>query len=365
MKKEYLSRLKELLDRYDMSDTEKQDILDDYSDMYDNWEEKDMSHDEIVEKLGKPRGIIGSLVEGYRRMPKPADKSAKIIAVTPFIALVLFFIGGFGFDLWWYSWMAFLIIPVTAIIVEMSKSKDPHITTALSPFVATIAFFILGFAYDLWHPGWVVYIIIPILGVFNSREEMPFITLLTALSPFAAVIAYVYLGEMGYWHNMWVVFLIIPFLGGFHEEKAWKKVASSVLIIGGVAAYLYLGDMYNEWLWTGFAFAPLVLFYLLNGNIIIVDKNAPKDYKVLVVATVVAYAAVSLLTQAWVITWLIFFAIPLYAINKETEQPEKTIAFTPFIATTIFMLLGFFFGIWAWAWLAFLLIPVTAIIKSV
>ncbi len=364
MKKEYLLGLKELLDRYDMSEQEKQDILADYSDMYDNWEERGMSDDEIVEKLGKPKGIIGSLVEGYRRIPKPSDGKEKIIALSPFVATIIFFIAGFGFNQWLYSWLAFILIPVTAIIVEMSRSKDPHVTTALSPFVTGVAYFIIGMEYQLWHPGWLIFLAIPLIAIFNSRDEMNFRTLLTAISPFVAVIAYVVLGDMGYWHNMWVVFLIIPFLGAT-LETGFKRVFLLLFLPVAVIAYLYLGDMYNEWLYTALVFTPLLVFYIINGNVQLWDKDAPKDYQILVAATVTTYVVVSLITQAWLITWLIFFAIPMYAINQETEQPEKTIAFTPFIATTIFILLGFFFGIWAWAWIAFLIIPVVAIIKSV
>lgn len=364
MKNEYLSRLKELLDRYDMSEQEKQDILNDYSDMYDNWEERGMSDQEIVEKLGKPKGIIGSLVEGYRRIPKPSDGTEKIIALSPFVATIIFFIAGFGFDLWLYAWISFILIPITAIIVEMSKSKDPHITTALSPFVTGIGYYILGMEYQLWHPGWLIFLAIPIIAIINSRKEMNRRTLLTSLSPFAALIAYVYLGEMGYWHNMWVVFLVIPFIGATLEE-GWKRIFLLLFIPVGVIAYLYLGDMYGEWLYTGLVFLPLLAFYIYNGNIQLWDKDAPRDYQIVVLATVATYFAVSLLTQAWLVSWLVFFAIPLYAINKETEQPEKTIAFTPFIATTLFMLLGYIFGIWAWAWLVFLIIPMVAIIKSV
>ena len=366
MKHEYLSRLKELLDRYDVSDQEKQDILDDYSDMYDNWEQKDMSHDEIVEKLGKPRGIIGSLVEGYRRMPKPKDGSERIIALSPFVALVIFFIAGFGFNEWVYSWMAFILIPVTAIIVEMGKSRDPHITTALSPFITGIIYYILIIEYQLWHPGWLVFLLIPVLGVFNSRKTMSFLTLLTSLSPFAAVLAYVLLGEEGYWHNMWVVFLIIPFLGSLHQKETWKKVFTIIYYPAAVVAYLYLGDMTGNWVFPAAVFLPIIAYHIITGDIQIgIESDAPRDYKIVSVVTIVLYIAVSVLTNAWLITWLIFFIIPVYAIRKETEEPEQTIAFTPFIATTIFMLLGFFFGVWAWAWLAFLIIPVVAIIKSV
>lgn len=368
MKNEYLVKLKELLDRYNMDESEKQDILNDYEDMFDGWKDRGMSDEEVEQKLGKPRNIISSLTEGYKRIPKPQTPSTKIIALSPFVATIIFFVLGFGFDGWAYAWMAYFLIPVTAITIEMGKSDPTHLTTALSPFVAAIAYFILGFFYQLWHPGWLVFIIIPILGVFNSRKEMNFLTLVTALSPFAAAIAFVILGEAGYWYEGWLVFLVVPFFAYFHESRLGRRYISILLLIVGAIGYLYV-LMYTDLLW-GYgllAFVPYVVQQILIGNIIIydVDGEIPNGYKYTVVIAAILYFAVSFLTGWWAITWLIFLAIPVYAINKEVPQPEKVIALSPFIALSLFMLLGFFLGIWAWAWIAFLIIPMTAIVKSV
>lgn len=363
MKKEYLLMLKELLDRYDMPENEKEDILEDYSEMYDNYKERGVSEEEIQEKLGKPKSVIAGLVEGYRRIPKPSDSRHKLIAVSPFISLVVFFVLGFGFGEWVYSWMSFLLIPVTAIIVEMSRSKDPHITTALSPFIATVAFYILGMHYGLWHPGWAVFLIIPILGVFNSRKEMNTLALLTALSPFAAVVAYIYIGELGYYHPGWLILFVVPFVGAIHEKTS-KMLLIWLLIAIGVGGYLYLDSSFDFGNYSLLTFAPLALFYLLQSENGLFSPEVPKGYKITVAASVVTYFLVSFLTGAWEVTWLIFFAIPVYAINREVEGSEKQIALTPFIATTIFMLVGFFFSAWAWSWLAFLIIPIWAIIKE-
>ena len=95
-----------------------------------------MNDDEVEEKLGRPNKIIGSLVEGFKRVPRPVDKRTKLISVMPFISLVIFFVLGFAFDGWTYSWMAFLLIPMVAIVSEMGRESNPHISTALSPFIA-------------------------------------------------------------------------------------------------------------------------------------------------------------------------------------------------------------------------------------
>lgn len=364
MKQKYLDMLSELLSRYDMSDEEKKDIVSDYNEMYDNWTEKGMSPEEVEEKLGKPRSIIGSLVEGYRRIPKPADNKAKFIAVSPFISLVIFAILAFGFNEYVYSWMAFLLIPMSAIILSMTGDDRSHVTTALSPFVTAIVYYIIGMEYGLWHPGWLVFLLIPILGVFNSRSEMKTIVLMIALSPFAALIAFIVIGEQGYYDLSWLVFFVIPFLGATTEKVGWKKAFMLIGIPVAVAAYYYFATTYNEPYWSLFAFTHLVIYWLLNGDIIKIDSETPKEYKIVIAASAATYIIISLFSGWWAITWLVFLAIPVFAIMKETDQPEKTIALTPFISLTVFMLVGFFFGEWVWASFAFLLVPVTAIIKS-
>ena len=167
---------------------------------------------------------------------------------SPFVATITFLILGFGFDLWHPGWMIFLIIPVTAIIMSMGKTKQDHLSTALSPFGATVTFLLLGFVFDLWHPGWMVFLIIPVLGIWNSRYSMRKIDLLTALSPFIAVVAYTVLGYYGYFAEGWVVFLIIPMFGIFNYPNKKVMLLWEFLLIGGVTGYLYI-LLYTETSW--------------------------------------------------------------------------------------------------------------------
>lgn len=368
MKTEYLKTLRELLDRYQMEEEEKQDIVNDYNDMYENYLDYGMSDEDVEKKLGKPKSIIGSLVEGFKRIPKKQTKSSKLIAIMPFVSLILFFVGGFVFDAWAYAWMAFLLIPVVAIISGMMEDKDKNVLTALSPFAATIAFFILGFGFDLWHPGWVVFLVIPMTAIIVNSKGMKFFAFLTALSPFIAILAYVYLGiQHELWHPSWLVFLFIPAVGLLNEKNIGRLLLSELLLLGGIAGYLYLGYTFeNMWQIGALSFLPFVAYMVYTGNIEIgvFNKDVPKGYKIVVVASTITYFIVSFATGWWAISWLIFFAIPVYAILREVDGEPKIIAITPFIATSLFMILGFAFGLWAWSWIAFLIIPVVAILKS-
>ncbi len=365
MKDSYLAELKLLLDNYVMEESEKEEIIADYLEMYEGYQSKGMTDDEIIHKLGVPKRIIRDLTEGFKRVEKPLRGGEKIIALTPFIALIVFFILGFGFNLWHPGWLVFTIIPITAIIVEMGKTRDEQLTTALSPFFATLLFLYLGFYHNLWHPGWLVFIIIPMLGIWNSRRTLTFLDLLISLAPFFAIIAYVFLGLKGYWQEGWVVFVAIPMLGVLKEKNKLRLMLWEILLIFGVLGYLYVGYTYPAmWKYGLFAFVPVALYGIIVGETDVNFMKMPRNYQKLVVATLTVFFLLGFIFNLWGVAWLVFLAIPLYAITTESPKKHRAVASIPFISLIIFFILGFFFGLWGYSWLAFLLIPIVAIVKE-
>jgi len=416
MKNDYLEELRELLNNYQMEEIEKQDIITDYEDIYDGWTDKGLNDEEVEKKLGNPRSIIKDLTEGYRKVEKPIPGGEKIIALSPFFATITFLILGIGFDLWHPGWLIFTVIPVTAIFMEMGKTREEHLTTALSPFVAGVTFFILGFGFDLWHPGWIVFIIIPILGVWNSRRDMNIPVLLVSLSPFISGIIYLYLGVyMNLWHPGWIVFFLIPILGVFtgakgmsvlnlfvslspfvatitfvflydagnavpgwiifliipilgiiNEKSKVKMFIMEILIILGIVGYLYLGYNFEDmWGYALITFIPFILYTIYIGDIEVGYGKSSKEYKIVSVISVVIFFALGLLLDLWDVAWLVLLAIPVYAIIKEVPKKDKLVSLSPFLALTIFFLLGYIFNIWEYSWLAFFIIPIVAIVKNV
>ncbi len=365
MKQDYLKQLKLLLDNYRMEDKEKQDILTDYDDMYENYRDFGMSETDIEVKLGDPNRIIHDLTEGYAKVGDAVELSpgkTKAIALSPFAALLLFFVGGFLFDGWTYSWMAFLLIPVTAITLNMAGS-DKHLFTALSPFAALIAFFVLGFVFELWHPGWLVFTVIPFIAITTEIKTMKPLEYLTAISFFLILPVYVlYFGERDLWIPGWLIFLAIPAIGALNEKSLLKILIWELLIVGGVAGYLWIGEAYDRFDLALLAFLPLVSYALLReeGGI----RQMPKEYRYLLLLSVVVYVALGLLFDLWGYAWLVFLSIPVYAIYTNAEGSARIIGIMPFVATFLFMTLGWFFDLWAFAWMAYLLIPVVAIIKE-
>lgn len=364
MKNNYLEDLRKLLDDYKMDDIEKVDIITDYSDMYDSWNEKGLTDDEVEKKLGHPRSIIRELTEGYKKVESPLPGSEKAIALSPFVTTIAYLVLGFGFDLWHPGWLIFLLIPVTAIIMSMGKTKEDHLTTALSPFIATTIYLVLGFGYDLWHPAWIIFLIIPVLGIWNSRYEMRKIDLLTALSPFISVLAYMALGYYGYWVEGVVVFMLIPMLGILNHPNKKAVFLWEILAIVGIAGFLYIGTSYeNAWQYSWLAFIPFVVMSIFMNDWSDTE-NMSKPYILISAGSLLAFLLFGLLVGDWAVAWLFFLAIPVYAISTETNNKEKAVALSPFVALVIFMLVGYYFNLWHLSWIIFTIIPMTAIIKN-
>ncbi|WP_200952469.1 DUF1707 domain-containing protein [Agromyces sp. Soil535] len=99
-----------------------------------------------------------------------------IMALTPFIALGLFLLFGFQGSFVW-SWLWFLVIPVAAIIIYVPGRPPNGARTsgalggrigdtimALTPFLAIGLFFLTGFLSGfIW--AWLWFLIIPIAGI--------------------------------------------------------------------------------------------------------------------------------------------------------------------------------------------------------
>lgn len=315
----YLKRLRGLLEEYDLRESEIEDICEDYTSLWEECVEKGMTDLEINDKLGNPDDIIDGLVDGASKLEdvkayRRRKNNNKFVAISPFIALIAFFLLGFVANQWMYSWMVFLLIPVSAIVLNRGNDRILSTLTALSPFVALVLYFLLFAANGLWHPGWLIFLLIPAVGVLNDDNKL-----------------YVVIFEF--------------------------------LLLGGIALFLYLDGIpeYSKYAWM--SFLPVVIAGLLNGDII-VTWNLSRDYILILVTAAIIYLAGGYWLDLWGYLWLVFLAIPVYAIWKESGKNERLIATMPFVAVTIFMTIGYFFGGWAYAWLAFLLIPMVAILKE-
>jgi uncharacterized membrane protein len=249
---------------------------------------------------------------------------------------------------------------------QMKRYKHKFI--ALSPFFAVLIFMIVGMSTDIWHPTWLIFLIVPVTAITLSTDKQ---NKVIALSPFVAVITFILVGTYtNYWNPAWLIFLIIPITALVYEKDKVKKTLMISSIAIAVAFYLYMGYAQDDFLIGGFGFLlPLVvMLYYAELQFEVVVKNPLKRKNALIFTSVIlgAIATFFLLgyfADGWVYAWMVFLLIPMTAIFLY-DKPRKLTPFMPFIAVIIFYSLGHFFGLFEISWIAFLFIPVVAIIEN-
>lgn len=358
--------LKEIYDYFIEKEVIKHDIdnvIADYSELYDEAIGLGLSDGDVISKLGTAKDIYYGIEDTLRH---EKSKDNRIVAVMPFISTILFFLVGFAFDGWAYAWISYLLIPVTAIIVNTRK-KD--MIVAISPFVATITFFILGFLFDLWHPGWLIFLIIPVSAIaLNSKGSEKIV----ALSPFVFLTIYMIVSAFivsEFYYYGWAIFALIPVIAILTQPIKLKDIFMISTILLAMAAHItiYFTIENAGYVWMVYLVPTVVGILLGYIQVISGDKVNVKEKIWVILAmllVVIAYLLVSfLIPNIWTWSWIILLLIPMIGIYDGTKF-EHPVAYMPFIAVTIFMLLGSLGNYWQYAWLVFLIIPITAILTE-
>jgi hypothetical protein len=97
---------------------------------------------------------------------KNKDFSGAIIGFIAILAAAAFFVLGFVFDTWHPGWLVFLAIPIAAIILDILRKKDLGGSVAgLTALLATVAFILLGTLFDAWRIAWLVFLLVPISAI--------------------------------------------------------------------------------------------------------------------------------------------------------------------------------------------------------
>jgi len=316
-KEDYLERLEYYLKEKDFSKDEINEIMEDYELMIDEALEDDDNDQSLDERIGNPRDIVNQL---KKTVVINRVKSNKLVAISPFIAMIVFFILGFGFDLWHPGWLAFLLIPITGILSSRRQSRINTYVEVI-PFIALFIFLGIGLWLEVWHPTWVIFLLIPAVSILDSRQT------------------YRYLSFVG--------FILIP--------------------IVYVLSYYYFPFSYN-WMLFFLLFFPALYSGLINFRI-----NGLRNRKLeialgsILFLTSAIFVIIGVLTDVWHPTWLIFMVIPIGSIVISAIAMDNKIHWTaimPFIAIIGFFLFGEFLDGYHWAWLFFLLIPMTAIVEK-
>ena len=316
-KSNFLQQLQKHLEDREVPNKEILDILEDYTMMIDEAIAQGEEEEAFVEKLGSPRDVAQSIRKQTRVYAKSGR--SRFIALTPFIAMIIFFSLGFGLGAWHPGWMAFLLIPVSAIVLEVKKPMEK--LTALSVFISLIVFMIVSTIWGIWHPMWAIFLLIPACGFFNSRHRLI------------------------KWFGVYTLFALFAFI-------------VYTLVVQPTHFYAF------------FLFAPIPLMALWAGEIDIHFGNN-HSYKSLIISGLMLvilggiYLYVGLVYRIWHPTWLVFLLIPLRSLIYRAFFLRKwvhPVAFAPFISLALFFLVGELFSGYAYSWMSFLLIPITAIV---
>ena len=363
MKNSYLKEIEALLRQYQIEEAEIKDIISDYDQMYEDGLAKEMTDAEIREFLGDPNQIVTELCENYARK-QIRRKGHKLVALSPFVAVIIFFILGQFFDKWHPGWLVFLLIPVTAIIVETFAKKKRDLVIAISPFVAIVTYILIGILAGIWHPTWLVFLVIPISAIILGPGDRRPLRIITALSPFVALIIFMILGEFGYWHPGWLVFLSIPLIAILNTKSLTRILVYESAFLVAIGLYLLLGYTRDVWGLSLLVFLLPVAFMILFADYVFHFSWKSLEMLSVILVVTAIYILGGVFADAWDYLWLVFLVIPVYSILRFSRGKDSLVAISPFIAVTIFFVLGYFADLWTISWLAFLLIPITAILKN-
>lgn len=359
-KKTYLAALFDYLKAQKVTQEDINKVTREYEDLYQEALDSGKTDDEVRELLGTPESIYKEIKGDLEHF---VDQSYKIVALMPFISLVLFFLGGYLLGGWTYSWLAFLLIPVTAILVNV-KGKDKFV--ALSPFVSVSVFMGLGLGLGIWHPTWLLFLLIPMTAIFLHVDHT---AKLVSLSPFVAVTAYVLTAFFypEFYQYGWAVFAIIPIAVTLTDPISIRKIIVGISIIIAVVAHLLLYFLTGtQWAFLSYAF-PIVVAVVLYFNKVRLDfvRNYAKHpfLTVSAITIIIIFVAVSIIFDAWKWSWTMLLVIPMLGIYSELKF-KVPVAYTPFLSLALFYLTGYFLGWWSYSWLFFLMVPIFGILQG-
>lgn len=314
-KKIFLEELKQELNESNYTSDQINEIIEDYDMMITEAIERNEDEETFISRLGTVRDVVRNI---KKELPSKKTENNRIIAIMPFVSVILFFALGFGLGAWQPGWLVFLLIPITAISIE---TKGLTRMVALSPFVCTITFILLGHFFSWWHPMWAIFLFIIPLGLWKEKGKYGSIV---AIYTVISIVAYMVIAwrtdTFVRWHLLILGQLIPVFVGvwlydAFQNEKG--RLVDGIIVLSALLVFI-----------------PL---YWFVGNRF----------------------------GLWHPTWLIFLLIPMMVLlYHQLFKKEKValVAYIPFIATIGFFLWGEYGKAYHYSWLVFLLIPIVAIL---
>lgn len=360
----YLTYLRDILDTLEISESEKQTIIEDYDSMIEDALQEGKKEEDIERIFGDRETIKDQLEETYSKK-KTVRHTDKINGVMPFITLAIFVVLGVLFDAWHPGWMVFLLVPVTAISLDIVNSGKTGKVFLLIPAMSLFAYLILGLFYSLWHPGWLILtlgVMVPIL----MTKELTLLQKLTAISPFIALNAFILIGYFtGTYSPTWTVFLLVVAIGLLNEKRVSHRFLLEGLLLISIALYFVAGILLENWALALFSFLVFIIPAIFTGHIHIkIHGFSTWIEKTTLIVSTILFFLWGYLFDAWAVSWVVFLAVPSMSVILHAKGRDSLVPITVFLSVVVFYLIGHYTGQWNLAWLAFLSIPVVAIAQE-
>jgi len=91
---------------------------------------------------------------------------AKIIGITPFVALIVFLTIGTTTDVWNPTWMVLLLIPVVPALLNTNRISLSY------TFFVTAIYVVFGIITNTWHPTWIIFLTIPVFYILFPGKRI-------------------------------------------------------------------------------------------------------------------------------------------------------------------------------------------------
>lgn len=121
-----------------------------------------------VRQVSVERQILDYVNDVFNEKMRLEDMNIRrrIICATPLISLIIFLTMGFGFKMWGWGALAFLLIPLMPFILgEVGLDY-------IFPLVVCIIYVGLGFGLNLWHPAWIIFLTIPVYYIIFPVKKV-------------------------------------------------------------------------------------------------------------------------------------------------------------------------------------------------
>lgn len=333
-KQSFLNALQEALEDENVQEKIIEETIQEYGSMIDDALDGGETVDSFIKRMGSPKKVARALAGGNR-----TQTSNRLTALSPFIATILFFLVGVFYQAWHPGWLFFLLIPVTGIV-----SRKPIQWKGLMVFVILTVFILGVFSSNLVNPLWSLFLLL--IPRWKSRKNQ----LLNRIG-----FIYTYLAVALY--HVAVIYYSFAFIGGYPEVTDFYILIPLLLFI------------------------PVIFYAFWNGSVQIRFDGVDLDLKnpmsirrflmhsAFIVGIIVLYVFLGLTWGIWHPGWLIFLFVPIVYILRGAKH-FPIVAIMPFIATTLFVLVGEYASIpgqdnaYAISWLFFLLIPISGILKK-